>query len=227
MISSVERPVAADADAARAAAAQPVPRRLAAHRPGRQAHDQQGHAELRVQHGRQPDLPEPGQAAHGVDRPRGARRQHPVLQAARRGHLVLPPPAADLVRLPRAVRVHRAGIGNDGVAAESSSGCSSAASTACAASTSARSGRRCRDRSSCSAATRACCSTPSTMITIAEPGAPGALLRCRPGPRLRRALRVEGRRSLEVRPPTAPPLHRSVRDVVAGRSERARCGRPR
>ena len=44
----------------------------------------------------------------------------------------------------------------------SSSDCSSAVNTASAASTSGPSGRVCRDRSSCSVATRACCSTPST-----------------------------------------------------------------
>ena len=41
-----------------ARAAQPVPARFAADRRRRPAHDQQGHAELRPQHGRQPDLPE-------------------------------------------------------------------------------------------------------------------------------------------------------------------------
>ena len=44
--------------------AQPVPGRLAAARRGRQADDQQDHAEHRPQHGRQPDLPDAGQALH-------------------------------------------------------------------------------------------------------------------------------------------------------------------
>ncbi len=44
--------------------AQPVPGRCAAHQRGRQAADQPGHAQLRAQHDRQPDLPQPGQAVH-------------------------------------------------------------------------------------------------------------------------------------------------------------------
>ena len=129
---------------------------------GGRALGQQDRAELRAQHGRQPDLPEHREAADRVDRSRGARRQHAVLQAARRGDLLLPPSAADLGRLPRTGRVHLAGRRRTGVPARSSSACSWAASTASAASTSGPSGRACRDRSSCSAATRACCSTPST-----------------------------------------------------------------
>ena len=108
-----------------------------------------------------PIFPNTGQAAHGVDRSGRARRQHAVLQAARRGDLLLPASAADVGRVPRAGRVHLAGRTRLS-SCRSSSGCSWAASTASAASTSGPSGRACRDRSSCSAATRACCSTPST-----------------------------------------------------------------
>ena len=69
---------------ARAGAAQSVPARLAADRRGRPAHDQQDDAELRPQHGRQPDLPEHRHAPHRVDRLRRPRRQHQLHQAARR-----------------------------------------------------------------------------------------------------------------------------------------------
>ena len=54
----------------------PVRPRLAAARTGRQPDGQQGGAELRPQHRRQPDLPERGQEAHRRHRSGGARRQY-------------------------------------------------------------------------------------------------------------------------------------------------------
>ena len=109
-----------------------------------------------------------GKKLHGVGGSGGVRRQHAVLQASRRGHLVLPAHQPDVARPARPVRVHRAAAQHDS-RCRSSSGCSSAASTASAASTSGRSGRRCRIRWSCSAATRACSSTRNTSFTIAQP----------------------------------------------------------
>ena len=59
----------------------PYLRRCAPAQPGRQAHREQDHAELRAQHRGQPDLPLGGPAVHGLGRPRGARRQHPLPEA--------------------------------------------------------------------------------------------------------------------------------------------------
>ena len=63
----------------------PVSARRAADQRGRHAgrppHHQQGHAELRLQHRRQSDLPVGGHALHRVDRSGRPRRQHELLQA--------------------------------------------------------------------------------------------------------------------------------------------------
>ena len=64
-------------------------------------------------------------------------------------------------RLPRAGRIHPPVREHD-VSCRLPKRCTSAASTRSAASTSARSARAIRKPASCSAATRACCSTPST-----------------------------------------------------------------
>ena len=63
---------------------------FAADRPGRQAHHQQGHAELRAQHRRQSDLPEHRHASVRLDRLCRLGRQHQLHQAAARGRHVLP-----------------------------------------------------------------------------------------------------------------------------------------
>ena len=86
---------------------QPVPGRRAAPRHERQADHQQGLAELRAQHGRQPDLPDLRAAVHVQLRPRRPRRQHQLLQAARRGHPLLPADAQAVGRRPGPVRVRR------------------------------------------------------------------------------------------------------------------------
>ena len=57
--------------------------------PGRRAHHQQGHAVLRLQHGRPADLPDDRQALHDVDRSGRPRRQHELLQADGRRRVVL------------------------------------------------------------------------------------------------------------------------------------------
>ena len=146
---------------ARAGAAQSVPARFAAARRGRPPHHQQGDAELRPQHRRQSDLPELGHAPHRLDRLRGHRRQHQLHQAARRIRALQAAQPPHVVRLPRADRVHPAVRSDDGPA-DYRDAVSWAASTRSAASTSARSVRAIRKRASCSAATRRCCSTPST-----------------------------------------------------------------
>ena len=126
----------------------------------RQADHQPGDAEPHPQHGRQPDLPDPGPALHrdhGLGR---ARWQREVREADARRRLDLPAhvrgPASPCAGSGRtssrtAIRFCR-----------STSGCSSAANTASAGSTSARSARVTRSRASSSAATRACWATPST-----------------------------------------------------------------
>ena len=134
---------------------------LAADWAGRRADDQQGRPELRVQHGRQPDLPEHRPPPVAVERLRRPRRQHQLHQAARRGGRLLPAHGPHVVRA-SARRSSTSGRSAARKSCRSSSGCSSAASTASAASTSARSVRATRTRSWCSAATRACCSTPNT-----------------------------------------------------------------
>ncbi len=83
-----------------------------------------------------------------------------------RGDLLLPPSAADLGRLPRAGSSTSRRSAKTEFLCRSSSGCSWAASTASAASTSGPSGRACRDRSSCSAGTRACLFNAEYLISI-------------------------------------------------------------
>ena len=115
-----------------------------------------------------PIFPTHRAALHGQLRPRRPRRQHQLLQAAARGHPVLPADAQDVGRRPRPVRVRRA-VARHAVRCRSSSGWSWAASTASAATTSAPSVRATTSRGWSSAATRACCSTASTSIQIAGP----------------------------------------------------------
>ena len=119
---------------------QPVPGRRAAPRHERQADHQQGLAELRPQHRRQPDLPDLRAALHGQLRPRRPRRQHQLLQAAARGHPVLPADAQAVGRRPGPVRVRRP-VARHACTCRSSSGWSRAASTRSAATTSAPSAR--------------------------------------------------------------------------------------
>ena len=59
------------------------------------------------------------------------------------------------------------------------------------------------------------------MFSIASQVRIVGVLRRRPGARLRRAVRVEGRPCIEFRPPSIPPLRGSVCHVAAARSERA------
>ena len=149
-------------------ASNPYPARLAAPRAERRAHRQQGHAEHRAQHGRQPDLPDDRPPLHGVDRPGRPRRQHELLQADARGRLV--PEAEQPAR--RSACAASSSTSTRSPArrrCRSSRSCSSAASTASAASTSGPSAPPIRRRASCSAATRACCSTSEEQITIAGP----------------------------------------------------------
>ena len=109
-----------------------------------------------------PIFPTHRQAAHGVDRPRGARRQHAVLQAARRSASCSQQHVGRTSFGFRAQSEYIAPVGND---------------RRCCRSSSAVPRRRvqrarlrhpldrpdgARTRWSCSAATRACCSTPST-----------------------------------------------------------------
>ena len=68
--------------------------------------DQPGHAQLRPQHDRQPDLPQPGQAVHAGHRPCGPRRQHQLHQAPRRGRVLAADHQEDDAGHARAVRVH-------------------------------------------------------------------------------------------------------------------------
>ena len=143
------------------AAQQSVPAGLAAHRPGRQAHHQQGRAELRLQHGRQPDLPDhgPPPLAARATSPAWAATPTSSSRASRRSASSATPRAR---RSASARRSNTSGRTAARWCCRSSSGCSWAASTASAASTSARSARATRTPTWCSAATRACCSTPNT-----------------------------------------------------------------
>ena len=102
------RPVEDQPHGARIAAAQSVPLRFVPDRIEGQPHDQQGLAELRVQHDRQPDLPGQRQAGDARDGYRRPRRQHQLLQADAGRHLVSPAHVTVVVRRPRAVPVHRA-----------------------------------------------------------------------------------------------------------------------
>ena len=86
--------------------AQPVPGRCAAHQRGRQAADQPGHAQLRPQHDRQPDFPQPGQAVHVGHRPCGPRRQHQLHQAAGGGRVLAAHHQEDDAGHAGPVRVH-------------------------------------------------------------------------------------------------------------------------
>ena len=96
--------------------AQPVPGRCAAHQRGRQAADQPGHAQLRPQHDRQPDFPQPGQALHAGHRPCGPRRQHQLHQAAGRGRVLAAHHQEDDAGHAGPVRVHPALWEHDRVA---------------------------------------------------------------------------------------------------------------
>ena len=160
--------------------AQPVPEGRAAHRPGRQAHHQQGHAELRPQHRRQPDLPDPGSPLHAQLDFAGLGGNTSFFKPRLEGDLVLPADAQDVGRRPRPVRVRpRRSAGTD-ARCRSSSGCSRAAGTPFAATTSAPSARATRSAGWSSAATRACCSTRE-YATDRRAGARPGLLRRRPG----------------------------------------------
>ena len=158
---SLDDPSQLSPDVHRSAAEQSVPPRLAADRAGRRADDQQDRSELRLQHGRQPDLPEHRPPALALERLRRSRRQHQLHQAARRSGRLLPSHRPHVVRPARAGRIHPAD-GRDAGAADLRA---------------ALPGRRVQHprlrhpldrparsaaRSSCSAATRACCSTPNT-----------------------------------------------------------------
>ncbi len=107
---------------------------LVAHRPGRQAHREQGDAELRVQHHRQSDFPQRRTAPLAVERLRRAWREHQVYQTALRSHQHFPAHVADVHSVPRASRIHPA-LGQRMWRSRFSNGCSSAASTASAGST--------------------------------------------------------------------------------------------
>ena len=145
--------------------AQPLPARLAADRRERRAHHQQGHAEHRAQHGRPADLPQPGRPLYGLDRsPRRPGRQHQLLQALTRGDLVLASARAAVARHARPGRVHPL-HGPARWSCRSSRSSFWAASIRCAGSTSGASDRRIPAPASCSAATRACCSTSSRTST--------------------------------------------------------------
>ena len=130
---------------------------------GRRAHDQQGHAELRLQHGRQPDLPDHRASGSplSIDLA-GLGGNTNFFKPTRRGRLV---PRSRTRRTSLGFRAQVEYIqpfGGTERRCRSSRSCSSAASTASAASTSGRSARATRSPASCSAATRACCSTSST-----------------------------------------------------------------
>jgi outer membrane protein assembly factor BamA len=101
-----QQPVDDQPDRARTAAAQSVPLRLVSDRHQRQPYDQQGFAELRVQHDRQSDLSDQREACDAGDRHRRTRRQHELLEADARGHLVSPAHLAELLRRPGAVPIH-------------------------------------------------------------------------------------------------------------------------
>ena len=208
------RPVAADADAGRGPAPQSVRLRLAAARPGRRrGRSARSCRASSTTRWTTRSSRTPGKRLDGVDRPGGARRQHAVLQAARRRHLVQPAHQPHLVRLPRRRSSTSRRCGDDRRRCRSSSGCSSAASTACAASTSARSARRCPARRRARRQQE-----PALQRRVhdldCQPGAHRRVLRRRPGARLRRALRVEGG-SDRGRSPIVPAAGRSARDVAA------------
>ncbi len=153
---------------ARAGPAQSVPARFAAARRRRQAHRQQGDAELRPQHRRQPDLPELRHAPDRVDRLRGPWRQHQLPQAAVRIRALPAAQSAHVVRLPHADRVHPPDCEHARIC-RSPKRCIWAASTRSAASTSARSVRRISKPASCSAATRRMLFNAEYLINIAGP----------------------------------------------------------
>ena len=125
---------------------QPVPGRRAADRRGRQADDQQDHAEHRPQHDRQPDLPDPGPALHADDGLRGHRRQRQLPQAdASRACGSGGTITHGRASAARAVVEYIKPYGST-TCCRSTSGCSSAASPASAGSTSGRSVRATRGR---------------------------------------------------------------------------------
>ena len=145
----------------RAGPAQSVPARFAAAWRRRQAHRQQGDAELRPQHRRQPDLPELGPAPDRVDRLRGPWRQHELRQAPVRIRALPAAQSPHGLRLPHADRVHPADCEHARIC-RSPKRCIWVASTRSAASTSAQSVRRTRNRPRARRQQDACCSTPNT-----------------------------------------------------------------
>ena len=138
---------------------QPVPEGRAAHRAGRQAYDQQDHADVLAELDRQPDYPYLGPPVYGVAGLRGHRRQHEVHQSDARRHVVPASHVEDLPRSARAVGVHQ--VRSATRRCPSSSGWSLVADIAYAATICAASVPRTRTAASSSAATRACFSTPS------------------------------------------------------------------
>ena len=178
--------------------------------PGRGPHDQQGRPEPRAQHGRQPDLPEHGASLHGVDRPGRARRQHALLQAAVR---VRPVPAAhapDVVRVPVRDRVHPRLGRLAAAAAVRAPGARRRVQRARLRrpqhrSARPRDGRRARRQQE-----------PAVQLRVPDQhrraGAPGALLRCRPGPDLPAELRVGRVQDVDRR--RSPVLHAGAERAV-------------
>ena len=175
-----------------------------------------------------PIFPNTGRRLTAVDRLRRPRRQHQLHQAARRSGRVLPPHHAHVGRLPRPGRIHPAVRWHRG-RCRSSSACSSAASTASAASTSARSARATSDHQPRPRRQQ----EPAVQRRVPDhhrrAGAPGAVLRRRPGPRHRREVRLEGRHHRARRPPPPPLLfdpfattRLTVRPGTACRSQRRR-----
>ena len=143
------------------ARAEPVPRGFAAARRRRQAHDQQGDAELRPQHGRQADLSDAGAPDHGQHRFGRAQAATPT-SSSRASRPCSSGTSPTGRRSACAARSSTSGRTGRPTCCRSTRRCSWGASTACAASTSGRSARAIRAPAWSWAATRRCCSTPNT-----------------------------------------------------------------
>ena len=117
--------------------------------------------QLRPQHGGQPDLPEHRPPPDRIDRPGRAGRQHAVLKPRLEGIVLQAPHQPHLVRPARPGRVHHAGRAHH-VAADLRAAVPRRRVQRARLRHPLDRAHGARGRSWCSAATRACCSTPST-----------------------------------------------------------------